>query len=210
MLQYTTIVPATLELLKLLMRNDILKDFALAGGTAIALQIGHRISVDLDLFSQSDFDTSDILQELQQHFQVDIAQQKRNTLNINVEHPRGTGNWTKVDLLKYPYPLLLPLVEVDSIRLFSTDDIIPMKLSAIANRGAKKDFFDIYFLLKQHSLPEMLKLFSWKFPNINQFHLLKSLTYFNDAEEETNPIILDKTTWQQVKDTIQTEVTSIL
>ena len=99
-------------------------------------------------------------------------------------------------------PSTLELLKLDSIRLLSIDDIIPMKLSAIANRGVKKDFYDLYFLLEQRSLEEMLNLFQTKFSDINQFHIIKSLTYFEDAESNPNPHTLKDLTWQEVKNKI--------
>ncbi len=87
----------------------------------------------------------------------------------------------------------------DGIRLLTKENIIPMKLSAIGNRGSKKDFYDIYFLLKEYSLKEMFILFEQKLPNVNYFHIIKSLTYFYDADTELNPKTLIKTNWEQVK-----------
>ncbi len=210
MLQYTTVLPATLELLKVLMQKKCLANFNLVGGTSLALQIGHRLSLDIDLFTINDFDTSEIVLELKEDLHFDIVQQNPNTLTLNIEYPINSNQFIKVDILKYPYPLLNAIIKIDGIRLLSIEDIIPMKLSAVSNRGAKKDFYDIYFLLDKYSLKEMLELFSKKFPNINHFHLIKSLTYFNTADEDANPKVFKKLSWEQVKEKIVKASTELL
>jgi predicted nucleotidyltransferase component of viral defense system len=192
------------------MKQKCLSDFNLVGGTALALQLGHRISVDLDFFSLHDFDGDVILFELQKIFNLNVTMNKANQLMLNVEYPPKSDLVVKLDILKYPYPLISSIINFDDIRLLAIEDIIPMKLSAIANRGAKKDFYDIYFLLKQFSLKEMLSLFSQKFPNISHFHLLKSLVYFDDADEDANPKLLIQISWGQVKTTIEKEVMKVL
>ncbi len=210
MLQYTTVLPATLELLKVLMQKKCLANFNLVGGTSLSLQIGHRLSIDIDLFTINDFDTSEIVLELKEDLHFDIVQQNPNTLTLNIEYPINSNQFIKVDILKYPYPLLNAIIKIDGIRLLSIEDIIPMKLSAVSNRGAKKDFYDIYFLLDKYSLKEMLELFSKKFPNINHFHLIKSLTYFNTADEDANPKVFKKLSWEQVKEKIVKASTELL
>jgi len=210
MLQYTTVLPATLELLKVLMQKKCLANFNLVGGTSLSLQIGHRLSIDIDLFTINDFDTSEIVLELKEDLHFDIVQQNPNKLTLNIEYPINSNQFIKVDILKYPYPLLNAIIKIDGIRLLSIEDIIPMKLSAVSNRGAKKDFYDIYFLLDKYSLKEMLELFSKKFPNINHFHLIKSLTYFNTADEDANPKVFKKLSWEQVKEKIVKASTELL
>ncbi len=210
MLQYTAVNAETLELLKLMMRQKCLDRFNLVGGTALALQLGHRLSVDLDFFTFDDFETNFIVTELQKDFKFEIVLQKSNSLILNVDYPLMSGMYIKVDILKYPYVLIDNLIESDGIRLLSMHDIIPMKLSAIANRGAKKDFYDIYFLLNHFTIKEMLYFFTKKFPTTDHFHILKSLTYFEDAEEEVNPKVFKKVTWKQVKNKIEKTVRGIL
>lgn len=207
MLCYTTINPTTLELLKRLMKFESIKNFYLVGGTSLALQLGHRISFDLDLFMENEFETQYIVNEIQSNFRFKIVQQKeKNSLIINIEFPIESGKFVKTDLLRYQYPLINALLEVDGLRLSSLEDIITMKLSAIANRGAKKDFFDIYELLDRYSLEQMMALFAKKFPNIEHFHILKSLTYFDDAENDFDPVSLKNTPWLKVKKRISEAV----
>ncbi|PIE86052.1 MAG: hypothetical protein CSA05_02585 [Bacteroidia bacterium] len=207
MLQYGAVYPTTLELLKKLMQYESLRKTFLVGGTALALQLGHRISVDIDLFSETDFDTNDILTELRKNLELQVIMQKeKNSLILNARLKNTNNEFVKIDFVKYPYPLLQNVKHESGIRFLSVEDIIPMKLSAIANRGAKKDFFDIYELMKTFSLSDMFKLFSKKYPNVAHFHILKSLTYFEDAEIEFDPIILNGTDWEIVKQTIEDNV----
>jgi len=134
------------------------------------------------------------------------VEKSKNTLNLSIEFPKNSANNVKIDLIRYAYPLLKPVAEIDGIRLLEIEDIIPMKLSAVAARGSKKDFYDIYFLLKQYTLDEMFGFFDRKFDNMNKFHIIKSLTYFDDADKETDPKTTEKITWKKIKQAILREV----
>ncbi|MDX2278662.1 MAG: nucleotidyl transferase AbiEii/AbiGii toxin family protein [Saprospiraceae bacterium] len=194
MLQTRTVEPGTLELLKNLMRLRALDAFYLVGGTALALQIGHRHSIDLDLFTTASFDKPDLLDLLNDNFKdVIIESEGTNMLITSI-------NQVKVDFVKMGYPILFPNLEIDGVRMLDIRDIAPMKLKAIAQRGSKKDFYDIFFLLNVLPISEMLRLFSDKFKQQEVFHIIKSLTYFEDAEDYADPIVFDKTlTWEKVK-----------
>jgi len=210
MLQYTTINTTTLELLRELMHENCLKDFNLVGGTALALQLGHRISIDLDLFTLNDFDTQYILSELGKKFRITEITEYPFSIIQKIEFPNDTQNYIKVDIVKYPYKLIKPPINLDGIRLLTKEDIIPMKLSTIGSRGSKKDFYDIFFLLKEFELKEMFKLFEQKFPNVNYFHIVKSLTDFDDADIELNPKTFVKLSWDEVKNEIQKQVKNMI
>ena len=117
----------------------ILDDFYLVGGTALALHLGHRISVDLDLFSNSEFDTQEMIQQLENKISINkIIGEAKNSLNLVIDN-------VEVDILRHNYPLIEPVSIIDNIRLLSDKDIAALKLSAIARRGSKKDFYDVYF-----------------------------------------------------------------
>jgi predicted nucleotidyltransferase component of viral defense system len=116
----------------------------------------------------------------------------------------------KVDLMKYPYPPVYPIVVEDGIRMLSIRDIIPMKLSAISNRGAKKDFFDIHFLLREFRFDEMLMLYSERFNMPEVISVLRSIQYFDDAELENDPLCFEQITWAEVKNTIRHQVKAYL
>jgi len=206
MLQYRTLYPGTLELLKKMMQVPELQDFYLVGGSALALQIGHRISVDIDLFTQEDFDTQRLFLKLDKLFTIFDLTEKNNTLNFNITYPDKSKTLVKVDLIKYSYPLINPVLDIDNIRLLSIEDIIAMKLSAIAGRGSKKDFYDIFYLLKTYSFKQMFDLFEKKFPSTNTFHVVKSLSYFEDADLEADPQTIEKIDWEEIKQTIITVV----
>jgi len=183
--------------LKKLMQVPEMRDFQLVGGTALAMQIGHRLSIDLDFFTPNiDFDAEVLFEVLQREAEAELIRRKDNWMALKLDG-------IKVDVLKYPYELLEPFIEEDGIRLISKADIVSMKLSAIVGRGTKKDFFDIFFLLQEFSISEMLELYTRKFGIANHFHVLKSLTYFEDAEPENDPVMLEKVTWKRVKSRLE-------
>lgn len=200
MLQTRTVEPRTLELLKQLMSLPALESFYLVGGTALALQIGHRQSIDLDLFTTQTFDNSILLDTLSAHFNLNVEREEPNMFITTIEE-------VKVDFVKMGYPVLFPPLITEGVRMLDIQDIAPMKLKAIAQRGSKKDFFDVFFLLQQMPLSEMVSLFQKKFKMHEVFHIIKSLTYFEDAENSADPVVFDKSiTWLKVKDSILTAV----
>lgn len=181
------------------MRLPALEGFLLVGGTSLSLQIGHRISIDLDLFSTEKFDTEAMLDTLREHYQVDVSDKGIKTLNLRV-------NDVKVDILHYPYPILQAPVTIDGIRMISRQDICAMKLSAISSRAAKKDFFDLFFLFREFQFAEMLDFYREKYRTDDIFHVLKSVTYFVDADASPDPNCLEDISWEQVKNGIKREV----
>lgn len=203
MLQTRTVEPGTLELLKQLMLLPVLESFYLVGGTAIALQLGHRKSIDLDLFTEEFFDNSTLLGVLAANFEISVELEEPNMLITTIEG-------IKVDFVKMGYPILFPSLLIEGVRLLDQRDIAAMKLKAIAQRGSKKDFFDIHFLLDQMSLETMISMFKQKFKMHEVFHIVKSLTYFEDAEQSANPVVFDKSvTWQKVKGSIKAAVKNL-
>jgi predicted nucleotidyltransferase component of viral defense system len=192
------------------MQQEFLSDFNLVGGTALALQLGHRISVDLDLFTDKEFNTTEIKAQLEQEYKlIDVIENKAGIIQ-KIEYPVNSANFIKVDIVKYRYKLINPPIIKEGIRLLSMEDIIPMKLTAMANRGLKKDFYDIYFLLQEYTLKEMIEFFEKKFSNYNNFYIIKSLTYFEDAENDFEPKLLKKCTWDEVKQFIKSKVQEYL
>lgn len=199
MLFYRTIDKKTLELLRSLDQKGFLKEFYLAGGTALALQIGHRKSIDLDFFISQEFDTESLFFSLKKLYKTEIIIKTAGSLTAII-------NDVNVSFIKYDYPLLNPIIRTDDINVISIKDIGAMKLSAIANRGAKKDFYDIYFLIKKVGLEGLFECFDKKFNQSQHFQALKSLTYFADADEEPNPVLIKKVGWNNVKDFIKKSV----
>ncbi len=199
-----TLYPKTKQVLELISKYNFLNEFYLAGGTALALQIGHRKSIDLDFFAPEVFDQVRILDELKE-LQPKVIQQSEGTLDLII-------NEVKVSFLKYSYPLLNGFVIHSKTKLASIEDISCMKLSAVSSRGAKKDFVDLYYILKKLSLEKLIQLFKEKYRGIDYslMHLLKSLIYFSDAESEPNPDFLIETNWNEVKDYLSKEVDAFI
>jgi len=204
MLYTTTVAPNTLGLLIELMEKSYLQGFNLVGGTALSLQIGHRKSIDLDMFATEPFDTNELKSKLEDDFPVfQVILESQNTLITNI-------NDIKVDFIRFKYGFTYPIRYEDPIRLANVKDIASMKLDAITGRGKKKDFFDLFFLLKRYSLSELLSLYQEKYQHSTIFHVVKSITYFEEAEVEPDPIILDKkVNWMKVKKMLTEEVNKL-
>ena len=202
MLQYQTIEPVTLELLIDLLAIPEFKNLRLAGGTSLALQIGHRKSIDLDLFGTFETEPDEILDILNSIGSLTII---RNMRNIHVFMINGI----KVDIINYSYPWLHQANKADDLRLASIEDIAAMKLAAISGRGTRKDFIDIHFLLRQFSLQEMLDLYTAKYADGSVFMILKSLIYFDDAENDPEPFMFETIDWNLIKSELRDEVTKL-
>lgn len=195
MLHYQAIDSTTLELLKKLLRLAGFEQLRLAGGTSLALQYGHRKSIHLDLFGEFTMDTIMLSSHLGSIGEVKILQ--------NLQHIKSyLIDGIKVDIVNYPYPWIGPLLSIDQIRLASDRDIGAMKLAAITGRGAKKDFFDLYFLLKRFTLRELLSFYNQKYMDGSAFMVIKSLVYFEDAEADVDPVQLIPASWSDVKSSI--------
>ncbi|MDF1497961.1 MAG: nucleotidyl transferase AbiEii/AbiGii toxin family protein [Patescibacteria group bacterium] len=181
---------------------EIIKDFYLAGGTALALQLGHRKSIDLDLFSKNDFFTKELKTILTQIGKLKVYSEEKRTLNASI-------NGVKISFLGYKYKMLFPLIKYGkNLKLASAQDIACMKIDAISSRGSKKDFIDLYFLLKKYSLKEILSFFDKKYKEIkySQLHILKSLIYFQDAEQDPMPLMLESADWDKIKKELRKKV----
>ena len=196
MLFYNTIERSTLELLKAIQADPVFSSLRLVGGTSLALQIGHRKSVDLDFFGKLNVDGLSLNQHLGDIGELKILKQSEN---IHI----FTLNGIKVDFVNYPYPWIRNPIFLDGITLADIEDIIPMKLSAITNRGTKKDFVDIYYLMKKYTLSGMLRLYNDKYADGSVFLVLKSLSYFEDADVDEDPFLVESIEWEAVKSTIQ-------
>jgi predicted nucleotidyltransferase component of viral defense system len=207
MLYDSAIQPATLVLLKQLMAIPELKDFGLVGGTALALRFGHRVSVDLDLFSTNDFKNEELIAILENNFDRFTYRNPNNTIGVF-----GFINDIKVDFVRHHHFKVIDAIHTeDSIRMFSDKDIIAMKINAILKRAVKKDFWDISELLKHYSVNDFVEYYYAKYPS--QMLLISipyALTSFEDAEESETPVSLKKQTWAKVKKEIQKKVSEYL
>jgi len=197
MLQQNAVEPATLELLKRICSHSPFENFALGGGTNLALRLGHRLSVDLDFFTNTPYQNSVIFQAVTAGFPAaELLFEQNQTMMFTI-------NSIKVDFVLYPFKWLHPFETIDGARLIALPDMIPMKLQALSNRFSKKDFWDIAFLLKIFSLSEMLEIFKSKFPQIDIGYIIHSLTNFEEAEREQPPVALLPRTWEEIKNELQ-------
>jgi len=173
-------------------------DFYLAGGTGLALQLGHRRSVDFDWFrGQPIEDPLRLAAELQSPaLRLTIDRVERGTLH-------GSARSVRVSFLEYGYPLVMPLVEVSGLRLAAPEDIAAMKLAAVAQRGSKKDFVDIFALGQRFALADMLGFYRAKYGLKDVGHVLVALSYFDDADRERLPTLLRRWDWSTMKTTIR-------
>lgn len=178
-------------------------DWYLAGGTALALQAGHRRSVDLDFFSkQKTFDEKKI-EELMS------TEGKWITTSLSAGTVYGEFLGAKMSLIAYPFfKPALPLRTYGTISMVAPQDIGIMKLIAIAQRGRKRDFFDLYWLCKNgYALDDLIsKVHAQYSVNQNLLHIIKSMVYFNDAESDPEPVIYFDASWEKVKDFFNREI----
>lgn len=174
MLYIQTVETGTYGLLKTLMSDAEFNGFALAGGTALSLLIGHRKSIDLDLFTTEEFNPTQLERYLQKKYAFNGDLLFGFTL-------KGEVNGVKLDFIRHDYADVEPRTQKDGIRLYGLKDIAAMKLSAIADNGARlKDFIDIAYLSSYLSLKEMLTAFETKYPQTNSSRAVKGLNYHED------------------------------
>lgn len=184
--------------------KNLPKGTYMAGGTALALQLGHRTSLDFDFYVKQHFETEIVLKSFQQDVPgVKIERIAKDTLILDADG-------ISVSLFYYPYGLIRNLVHFDGNDLASIEDVAAMKIVAVSMRGKRRDFIDVYYLLQKFSLGEIIKFTIEKYPSYQPMVVLKGLIYFKDAEEEdfTRGIkIFDKDlTWEKVKKNIFEEV----
>ena len=207
MLHIETVEPHAFSILKQLMEISELKNFSLVGGTALSLCYGHRKSVDLDLFSNNPFENKEVINVLEKKFKTSFVNRTTN--------PRfgifGYVDDVKIDMIRHPHPLIRPELNIDNIRMFSTEDIIAMKVQAILGRGKKKDFWDIAELLNHYSVSDFINFHKEKYASQNLLITVpQAITYFADAEEGEDPVSLKKQTWEKVKEFINSKVSDYL
>jgi len=156
-------------------------EFYLAGGTGLALQLGHRDSLDFDFFTAKDIDTQKLFGTIKDIFdghKINKIQEEKNTLTVLIDEN------IKLSFFTYKYPLLKKPLNEKYLKIASVEDIACMKLSAVVGRATKKDYVDLYFILQRTDLKQLLKLADKKYPSLDSNLILKSLVYFKDIENE--------------------------
>ncbi len=202
MLQRETVDPATLSLIYSLQEKDYLQSFILVGGTALALQLGHRSSTDIDLFTNERFDVPDLLTSLQLDYSIEIRQQMRHALLSVI-------NTIKTDFVFQPSDIIDAIVNDEGIKMASLKEIAAMKIGAITSRGRKRDFVDLFCLLEHYSLVNILEAFQNKYKGATPELAIRSLFYFEDAENDQEPVCFFKYNWKTVKEKIKKEASKL-
>lgn len=203
--QRNVISSETFETLCTLRDVGVLENFYLAGGTGLALQFGHRLSNDLDFFAADHFNEDALVQRMQAISGFALIAKAPYTLHASLET-------IKVSFLGYKYPMLFPTRPFLDVAVADPREIAAMKLSALASRGAKRDFIDLYFCAKRYGLDEILMIFEKKFAQarFSRIHIFKSLTYFADAEKDPMPHMLSPLDWKNVKQFFDREVPRLI
>ncbi len=197
-----TLTKRAKDSLALLGRSRILKDAYLAGGTAAALQLGHRISVDFDFFTTKGFVPKIFSKHLSKLGTFDEEQASKGTVT-------GKFHGIRFSFFVYEYALLFPPLKYRSLNLADVRDIAAMKIDAIATRGLRRDFIDLYFICKLgYKLTEILGFYDKKYGNLssNLVHIQKSLVFFDDAEPDEMPKMLRPVNWDEVKKYFESEI----
>lgn len=207
MLHSQALPAGTLPVLERLMAMPELKGFSLVGGTALALRYGHRVSIDLDLFGSS-FEHDVIRDALRREFKD----------SFHYEPGRGQAiglfcyvDGVKLDIVRYPHPLIATIEEHGGIRMYRDEDIAAMKIQALLGRGKKKDFWDLHALLSRHTLGSIIGWHRAKYPGqLLAISIPAAISFFTDAEDSEDPISLQGQTWAEVKASIQKAVRDYL
>jgi hypothetical protein len=178
----------------------VLDGFYLAGGTGLALQLGHRRSVDLDLFRESEFASADLRDRMRSLDGLQKLETARGTVHAQLHD-------VKISFLHYPYPLLFGVGRFEALDVADPRDIACMKLEAVANRGSRRDFVDLYLAATIYGLPQLLDWFGQKYASArySRTHLFKALTYFADAETDPMPEMFVPLEWPTVVQYFQSE-----
>ena len=190
-----------LKLFTAIAERDWISDFYLAGGTALALQLGHRQSIDFDYFSTTSLNRELIKVNLSDLGTMELFSEDKDTINAGIDNIR-------MSFFTYDVPILGDFLKYKKLQIAPMLDIALMKLTAISGRGSKKDFIDLYFLLEHYDLSYLFKKFETKFgkKTTNFYHLLKSLVYFDDAENQPSPVMIKSISWTEVKQHIVNQV----
>ena len=202
-LQYQTVKPILHSTLVRLMEIDEFKPFRLVGGTSLSLRYGHRMSDDIDLFTDVEYGSLDFyrLQEiLRKEFSYCHGDCGDN-VGFGASYMVGDSkdNCVKIDLF-YTDSFIRPMEQIDTIRMAAVDDIVAMKMDVVSRGGRKKDFWDLHMLREEYSVEQMMSLYEERYPyGATREECLAGLTNFSIADAEPNPICLQNKVWQLIK-----------
>lgn len=184
------------------------KGYYLAGGTALALQLGHRTSLDFDLYNTNHFSNEELIVKLKSTFSTSFKANKNQPKDTLFADIMGV----KISVFYYPYPLVNNLIEFPPIKLASIEDISAMKVAAIVQRGKQRDFIDLYYLINKIGINKILESAYQKYPWYREMDeiVFTSLTYFDDAEKDKGlraiKVLDSKFSWERAKETILKEI----
>lgn len=201
MLHEETVKPGTLDLIQKLMQDQQFNSFYLVGGTALALKLGHRESIDIDLFNIGDFDAVKLAAHLEKQYHALIRRQQSNYVSGSISN-------VDFDLISHKYPAVKQIETIQGIRMMSLEDIAAMKINAIVHSGQRiKDFIDIHYLLQEFEYKDILEFYFSKYPNVNQTQARNSLLYHKDIDFNVPVILKDKNLrWQHVSASINNAI----
>jgi hypothetical protein len=203
-LHYETITPFLKEVLIDLMTNPLFRPFRLVGGTSLSLRFGHRMSNDIDLFTDAPYGSLDfsIFESfLRISYPYYFCTDRTNIVGFGRSYYVGYSieDPAKIDLF-YHEALIEPVDIIDNIRIASVQDIVAMKVDVVSRSGRKKDFWDLHELLNIYSIPEMLEMHELRFEYThNRDEIIKNFTNFKAADNEIDPICLKGKDWEDIK-----------
>jgi hypothetical protein len=176
MLHKETVDPKTLDLIRRLLSDEHLREFVLVGGTALSLQVGHRISIDIDLFTDKPFDSKTVATYLSKNYQTENIRSLKNGIFCFIDD-------VKVDIMSHQYPWVGAFIFEERVRMVGLEDIAAMKLNAIVQSGSRlKDFVDVYVLLNHLSFNQMYSAYEKKYPDANKAVVQNALMYHADIK----------------------------
>jgi hypothetical protein len=201
MLREETVEPGTLGLLKQMVALPEMKQYRLGGGTALSLLYGHRKSIDLDFFTDQPHNLDVLIPILEKNFGrvIPINERFKAIYQCEIQN-------IKVDLVSVTDSFSNPIQLINNIPFADTKDLIALKLNAVKGRGVKKDFWDLAKLLEYYSFKELFQFYHDRYPYDDTMSIMRCVVYFNDAENNPEPIALDGMTWKKVKNIIKKSI----
>ncbi len=200
---YETVSPLLKSTLEQLMKEEIFLPFRIVGGTALSLQLGHRESIDIDLFTEVEYGSIDfdsIGKYLNEHYPY-MDTFNFGAVGFGKSYFVGESEDKSIKLdICYTDPFIRPALVLDGIRLANIDEIVAMKIDVVSRGGRKKDFWDLHELLDTYPIPQMLQLHEERYPySHNKDEILSNFTKFEDADADFDPICLKGKYWEIIK-----------